>query len=115
MFRICFCRSFFFISSFVLYQADCLSPLHLAVLLGFYLVPSSGTYFAAVSFCLNFSVCGLFFAGCRVVISLASGVCPLVAEVGLETCAGFLLGGTSACQSTSGWSWVFPLCWAGLY
>ena len=30
------------------FQVDCLSPLHLVVFLGFYLFPSSGTYFYAV-------------------------------------------------------------------
>ena len=28
---------------------------------------------------------------------LPSGVCPLVGEAGLEACAGFLVGGVSAC------------------
>ena len=29
-------------------------------------------------------VCGLLSTGCRIVVPLASGVCPLVGEVGLE-------------------------------
>ena len=56
------------------FQGDCLSLFHLVVLLGFYLVPSSGIYFSAVSFCLTFCVCGLRSAGCQIVV-LASGVC----------------------------------------
>ena len=28
---------------------------------------------------------------------LASGICPLVGEAGLEACAGFLVGGIGAC------------------
>ena len=35
-----------------LYWEDCLSPLHLVLLLGFYLVPRFGTYSAVASFCL---------------------------------------------------------------
>ena len=50
-------RSLFWNLSRVDYQ----SPLHLVVLLGLYLVPSSGTYSSAISFCLNvylyFHVC----------------------------------------------------------
>ena len=37
----------------------CLSPLHLVVFLGFYFVPSSGTYSSSVSFCLTFCVYGV--------------------------------------------------------
>ena len=56
----------------ILFQGDCLSLLHLVVLLGFYLVPSSGIYSSAISFCLTFCVCG------------PTGVCPLVGEAGLR-------------------------------
>ena len=63
-----------------LFQVDCLSPLHLVVLLGFYLVPSSGTYSSAISFCLTFCDCDFRSSGCRVVVLLASAVCPLVDE-----------------------------------
>ena len=34
--------------------------------------------------------------------SLASGVCPLVGEVGPWACAGFLVGGTGACALVGG-------------
>ena len=33
---------------------------------------------------------------------LASGVCPLVGEAGLETCAAFLAGGASVCPLVGG-------------
>ena len=35
-------------------------------------------------------------------IFLVSGVCPLVGEAGLETCAGFLVGGAGACLLVGG-------------
>ena len=62
------------------FSVDCLSPLHLVVLLGFCLTSSSATYFSAVSFCLTFFVCGLRSTACRVIVPLDSGVFPLVAE-----------------------------------
>ena len=62
----------------ILFQVDGLSPLHLFILLGFYLVPSSGTYSCAISFCLTFCDCGFCSAGCGVVVLLVSAVCPLV-------------------------------------
>lgn len=49
-----------------------------------YLIPSSETYFSVVSFCLIFCVSNLHSAGCRIIIPLASGVCPLVDEASLE-------------------------------
>ena len=33
---------------------------------------------------------------------LASGVCPLMGEAGLEVCAGFLVGGARACPLMGG-------------
>ena len=54
----------------------------------------SGTYSFAVSFCLPFCVHGSI--GCRTVVPLDSGVCPLVGEVDPETCASFLVGGPGA-------------------
>lgn len=49
-------------------------------------------YFSAISFCLTFSVCGLHSVDCRIVVPLASVVCPLMGEVGLGACVGFLVG-----------------------
>lgn len=57
------------------------------VLLGFCLVPLSGTYFSAVSFCLAFSVSGLLSTGCAV-------VCLLVGAVDPGADARFLVAGT---------------------
>ena len=59
----------------ILFQLDCLSPIHLVVLLRFYLVPLSGTYSSADSFCLTFCDCGFHSIGCRVVVLL--GFCCL--------------------------------------
>ena len=60
--------------------------------------------FSIVSFCVTFSVCGLLSSGCRIIV-LASGVCPLVGEVGPGACAGLLVGGTGACPLVVGaWS-----------
>lgn len=75
--------------------------LHLAVLLGFCLVPSSGTYFSAVSFCLTFC---LWFPFCK--LQGCSPSCfwclPLVGEVDLGACTGFLMGGNGACPLVGG-------------
>lgn len=76
-----------------------------------YLIPSSETYFSVVSFCLIFCVSNLHSAGCRIIIPLASGVCPLVDEAHPGTCAGFLVGETGASKLVSG-ARSFPL--AGL-
>ena len=88
-----------FLSSF---SDNYLSLLHLVILVGFSLVPSSGTYSFAVSFCLTFCVCDLQSLECRVVGPFASGVCLLVGEANLETCVGFLVGRTSACPLVGG-------------
>ena len=82
----------------MLFQVDCLSPLYLVVPVGFYLVPLSvtQTYFSVDSFCLTYCVYGLLSTGCRIVVPLASGVCPLVGEVRPGACAGFLVEGTGA-------------------
>ena len=61
--------------------------------MGFYLVPSSKTYFSTTSFCLTFCVCGLLSANWRIIGTLASGVCLLVGEIGSEACADFLVKG----------------------
>ena len=61
----------------VFFHVVCLTLLHLAVLLGFCLLSSSGSYSSAFSFCIAFRV--VFFL--QVIASLASGVCPLADEV----------------------------------
>ena len=59
---------------------DCISSLHLVVLLDFYVVPLFGTYSSCISFCLTFCDCDFHSAGCKVVVLLASAVCHLVGE-----------------------------------
>ena len=77
---ICALHSFLKILDYLYYhyseffQVSCLSLLYLVVLLGFYFVPSSETYSSAVSFYLTCCVCSL--TGCRIIVPLASGVCP---------------------------------------
>ena len=88
---------------------EVLSPLHFVVFLGFYLVPSSGTY--SFSFCLTFCDCGFHSTGCRVVVPLASGVCPLVDEASLRGLCR-LPGGRGFFLLTGGWSWILSLWWA---
>ena len=89
--------SFLLLLLWILFQVNCLSPLHLVVILGLYLVSSSRIYSSAFSFCLIFCVCGLHSSGCRIVVLLTSGVCSLVDEVGPGACAGFQVRGTGAC------------------
>ena len=62
------------------------SLLDLVFLVGFYLAHLSATYFFVFSFCTASCVCGLF-AGCKIVVLLASAVCSLVSEVGPEASA----------------------------
>ena len=71
---------------------------------GFCLASSSATYFFSHFVQLN-CVFGPLSIGCRIVVPLASAVCPVVGEIGPETCAiipliGDLTGGvvTRACS-----------------
>ena len=41
----------------ILFQVDCLSPLHLVTFVGFYFAPSTATYLFIISFCLTYCVC----------------------------------------------------------
>ena len=86
----------------VLFQVDCLSPLHLVVLVGFYLVPFFATYFSVISFCITSCVCGLLSTGFSIVFPLASGIFPLVDEICLRAWVGFLAEGTGACPLVGG-------------
>ena len=87
-----------------LFCAGCSSPLCLSVLLGFCLVPLSGLYFPALSFCLAFSVVSLL---------QAAGVCPLVGEIDSGAC-GWLPDERDWCLPTTGCSWVLSFWWVGL-
>ena len=64
--------------------------------MGFYLVSSSVAYFSAISFYLTFCVSSLS-TGCKIIVSIASGVCHLVCNDGPRACAIFLVGRTAAC------------------
>ena len=85
----------------ILFQINCLSPLHLVVLVHFYLGPSSATYFFVTSFCWTYHVCVLLSTGYRVIVAFASGVCFPVVEAGPEACAVFPLLGGLACVVTT--------------
>ena len=54
-------------------------------------------YFSVFSFCLTYCVWGLFFAGCRFVVSVVFDVCPPVGMVVSVGSVGFLVEGTGAC------------------
>ena len=56
-------------------QVDCLSPLHLVILLEFYLVPLSGKGFSVILFCLS---CYIYFYVCNRLVTLEEQLCYLV-------------------------------------
>ena len=60
----------------ILFKVNCLFPLHLFGLVGFYLAPSSAVRFSVFSFFLTYCVWGLLFAGCRFIVPVVFGVCP---------------------------------------
>ena len=117
----------------IVFQVDCLFLLHLFVLVGFYLAPSTAVYFSVFLFCLTYCVWGLLSqaASC----SSWNFLClPPVGKVCSIGCVGFLLEGTGACflvdesgsclssgQDHIGWCvlecvWPYfdfrkPLCW----
>lgn len=70
-------------------------------LLGFYLVPLSGTYLFATSFGLTFCVCGP--TGCRIIVPLAFGCLPY--RAGLKGLCR-LPGRRDYCLPSGGWNWV---------
>ena len=72
--------------------------------MGFYLAALSATYLSVISFHLIFCVCGLLSAGYRVVVPLASVVCPLLHGVGSEACVGCLVQNqrTGSCTLVGG-------------
>ena len=96
----------------ILFWVDCLPPLHLVVLLGFYLVPLSGAYSPAILFCLTFCDCNFHSTSCRPVVILVSAVCSLVDEAGQRGLCK-LSGGGDWFLPSGGWSWVLSLWWAG--
>ena len=82
----------------MLFQVDCLLPIHLFDLI-FYLAPSSATYFSVILFSLTYCIYGLLSAGCRVIVPLAFVVCPLITEVDLGVCV------------ASYWEGLVPALW----
>ena len=95
-----------------------ISPLHLLVPVGFYLVPSSTAYFAVWSFCAIFCVCVLCYESCRILV-FPSGVCPLECEVDPQACILIrLIGGVIAViltQACPGYWGEFPIAlWLSL-
>ena len=60
----------------ILFQVDCLFPLHLFGLMGFYLAPSSAVYFSVFSFHLTYCVWGLLFTGCVFMVPVVFRFCP---------------------------------------
>ena len=66
----------------ILCQIHYLSLVCLPVLLEFYLIPFSGTYFSAISFCVTFYIHGLCFLGFRIIILLGCGFCPPISKAG---------------------------------
>ena len=75
----------------VLFQVNCLLPLHLVVLLGLHLFPSSRAYSFTFSFCITFCICSP--TACSTVVHLVFGVFSLIFEADEEACAAFLAGG----------------------
>ena len=93
----------------VQFWVDCLSPVYLAVLLGFYLFPSSGTHSSAGSFCLTFCDCGFCSTDCRVVV-LASAFCPPVGRGWLRGLCR-LSDGSKWFLPTGRWGWILSFWW----
>ena len=77
-------------------------------------VPLSQSLFSAFSFCIDFW-CSILFADSRVVTSLASDVCPLVAGFDVGACCRLPDGRDSSCPLvgrayfylSGGWGFVF--------
>ena len=65
----------------ILFHVDCLFPLHLFGLVGFYLAPSSAVYISVFSFCLTYYVLGLVFTGCRFIVPIVFGFCSQLLRV----------------------------------
>ena len=82
--------------------------------MGFFnLFPLSETYFSVILFFLSYYVCDIVLAGCRVLVPLASGVCPLLGYIGLGAYEGFLIRVTSIFPLVGG-AGSCPSCGQGL-
>ena len=82
----------------ILFQVECLFPLHLSGLVGFYHVPSSAECFSVFSFCLTDLLC------------LGSPFCrlPLHGWVWTSALRRFP-GWVYLCLRSGGWSWILSL------
>ena len=80
-----------------LFHIDCLFPLHLFGLVGFYLAPSSAVYFSVFSFCLTYCVWWSPFCRLQVRSSRCFWCLPPMGKLGSVGCVGFLVEGTGAC------------------
>ena len=96
----------------ILFQVDCLFPLRLFGLVGFYLAPSSAAYLSVFPVCLTYCVCSLIFAGCRFVVPVVFGVCP--SGYGWFSGLCRIPGGGDWCLCSGGWGWILSFWWAGL-
>ena len=65
----------------ILFQVECLFPLHSFYLIDFYYVPSSAACLSVFSFCLIYCVWSLLSSGWKVVVPLNCGVCLLWVEL----------------------------------
>ena len=95
----------------ILFLVDCLLPLCLVSLVGYYLASSPATYSSVVSFCLTCCVCGLLSTDCRAILALqvsAPGGWGCFRDV-------WTPGGREWGLHSGGWGWVLSLWWGGLY
>ena len=95
----------------ILFQVDCLFPLHLLGQVVFYLAPSAAAYSSVFPFCLTYCFWGLLFSGCKFVIPIVFWCLSPVFKFGSVACVGFLVEGTGACVLVS---WILSVWWAGL-
>ena len=65
-------------------------------------MPLSLHIFSCHLILFNFLFSGLLYTDCNIIVSLASGVCPLMDEFVPEVCEGFLLGVTGSCPLVGG-------------
>ena len=89
----------------ILFQVDCLFPLHLFGLVSFYLTLSFVLYFSVFSyffFSLTSSSWGLIFPGFSVVFLLPFGFCLVEGNVDWVICVDFLLRVTCFCLLVGG-------------
>ena len=95
----------------IIFQANCLSLLHLVVFLEFYLIPSFRTHFSTISVCLTSCVCRLQSTGLQHFSS-----CFRCLSSGERDCSNGLYrlpGWRTQCLSTGRWYLILSLWWVG--